>query len=157
MNGPPTTSRRRRPQRGIVAVEMAITLPFLLLLMLSVAELGRVLFQSNMLTKATRDAARYLANEAIVGGTDVIQIDAALETATKNLLIYGSTTAGQTPLLPQLSAGDITVSAPDTVHVSVVVNYTYRSMLGTALPSFGLGRELPFDIPLAAAVVMRAL
>jgi hypothetical protein len=38
---------------------MAITLPFLLLLMLSVAELGRVLFQSNMLDErrpATRRA-----------------------------------------------------------------------------------------------------
>jgi Flp pilus assembly protein TadG len=152
-----TTSSRRGRQRGIVAVEMAITLPFLLLLMLSIAELGRVLFQSNMLTKATRDAARYLAAEAIVGGTDVIQIDAALESETKNLLMYGSTTAANTPILPHLSAGDITVSSPDTVHVSVVVNYTYRSMLGAALPSFGLGDELPLDIPLAAAVIMRAL
>jgi Flp pilus assembly protein TadG len=150
-------STKRRLQRGTVAVEMAITLPFLLLLMLSVAELGRILFQNNMLTKATRDAARYLAGEAISGGTDVIQIDAALEAATKNLLIYGSTIGGQTPLLPQLSADDITVSAPDTVHVSVVVTYTYRSMLGDALPTFGFGDALPLDIPLAASVVMRAL
>jgi Flp pilus assembly protein TadG len=144
-------------QRGIVAVEMAITLPFLLFLMLAISELGRVLFQSNMLTKATRDAARYLANEAIVGGTDVIQIDAALVTATKNLLIYGKTAGGGNPILPQLAPGNITVTNPDSVHVSVTVNYTYRPMIGDTLPAFGLGPDIPLTIPLAATVIMRAL
>ena len=150
-----TTSGRRA--RGIVAVEMAITLPFLLFLMLAIAELGRVLFQSNMLTKATRDATRYLANEAIVGGTDVIQIDAALRTATQNLLMYGNTAGGGNPILPQLAAGDITVTNPDSVHVSVSVNYAYRPMIGDTLPAFGLGPDIPLTLPLAATVIMRAL
>jgi Flp pilus assembly protein TadG len=137
---------------------MAITLPFLLLLMLSIAELGRILFQSNMLTQASRDAARYLAGEAIAGSTGVIQIDAALATETRNLLVYGNTAGAGAAMLPHLEAGDVTVSSPDAVHVTVTVSYPYRSLLGAVLPDFGLGDgDILLDFPLRATTTMRAL
>ena len=42
-------------------VEFAIALPLLLLLLLAVAEFGRMLSHYNSLLQANRDAARYLA------------------------------------------------------------------------------------------------
>jgi Flp pilus assembly protein TadG len=57
-------------QSGLAAVEFAITLPVLLLLMLGTAELGRMLSQYDTLTKSVRDGCRYVASQtSIVGGT----------------------------------------------------------------------------------------
>jgi Flp pilus assembly protein TadG len=47
--------------RGAVAVEFGIVLIPLVLLVTGVAEVGRAMYQYEALTKATRDAARYLS------------------------------------------------------------------------------------------------
>lgn len=48
-------------RRGVVAIEMALILPVMLILAFGITELGRALYQYNGLVKATRGAARYLA------------------------------------------------------------------------------------------------
>jgi Flp pilus assembly protein TadG len=50
-------------QRGVVAVEMALILPVMLILVFGITELGRALYQYNSLVKATRGAVRYLAQQ----------------------------------------------------------------------------------------------
>jgi hypothetical protein len=45
--------------RGQSTVELALTLPVLMLLVLGIVDFGRVFVSANVLTHATRDAARY--------------------------------------------------------------------------------------------------
>jgi Flp pilus assembly protein TadG len=47
--------------KGTVMVELAIILPLLLLLLFGVTELGRALYQQNILTQAVELGGRYLA------------------------------------------------------------------------------------------------
>ncbi|MBP0634437.1 MULTISPECIES: TadE/TadG family type IV pilus assembly protein [unclassified Cupriavidus] len=58
------SQHNRRNRRGVVAVEFAMVLVPLLLLVSGVAEYGRAIYQYNALTKATRDAARFLSQYA---------------------------------------------------------------------------------------------
>jgi Flp pilus assembly protein TadG len=52
-------SRRGARQRGQAAVELALTLPLLLLIVLGIVDFGRVFIAADTLTHATREAARY--------------------------------------------------------------------------------------------------
>ncbi|MFW5470911.1 TadE/TadG family type IV pilus assembly protein [Knoellia sp. CPCC 206435] len=56
-----STNTRSRRERGAAAVEMAIVLPLLLLIMGGVVEFGRALFIQNMATNAAREGARMRA------------------------------------------------------------------------------------------------
>lgn len=146
----------RRHERGLAAVEFAILLPLVLLIMLATAELGRALFQYNTLTKAVRDGARYLSSVAIAGPTEVISLDADKVTGTRNLVIYGNTAGMGTPLLPGLASGQIAVTAPDALHVRVQAAYPYQSIFST-LPGFGVMSDIGTAWTLTAATSMRAL
>ena len=54
--------RRRRGQRGVAAVELAILLTFVLLVLaFGITEIGRALHQYDTLAKSARAAARYLS------------------------------------------------------------------------------------------------
>jgi len=77
----------RPGQRGTAIIEFAIALPLLLFLLLATAETGRLLSQYDTLNKAVRDAARYLATNALGGTTGVVSITPQLQTATANLVV----------------------------------------------------------------------
>lgn len=53
--------KSRRKERGAVAVEMAIVLPLLLLILLGIIEFGRVFNVQVSLTQAAREGARHAA------------------------------------------------------------------------------------------------
>jgi hypothetical protein len=53
----PTRSRRRR-QAGNVAVELALALPFLLLIIAGIVDLGMLYWEKHVLTNAAREGAR---------------------------------------------------------------------------------------------------
>lgn len=146
-----------RSQRGIAMVEFAIALPLLLFLMLATAEFGRMLSQYDTLTKAVRDGVRYAASTAVVGSTGVVYITPAIQTAVANLVATGDVDGSGTPLLPGLTAADVTVTDAGNGYVSVSATYAYQPMLGATLPTFGLGGSIPLAITLNTASVMRAL
>ncbi|WP_407709787.1 TadE/TadG family type IV pilus assembly protein [Arthrobacter nitrophenolicus] len=58
-------------ERGAVAVEMAIVLPLLLLILLGIIEFGRVYNVQVSLTQAAREGARYAAIHHADAGLDV--------------------------------------------------------------------------------------
>ncbi|WP_183268405.1 TadE/TadG family type IV pilus assembly protein [Burkholderia pseudomallei] len=98
--------------RGAVAVEFAIVMIPLVLLATGVAEFGRAIYQYEALTKATRDAARYLST--------YLPTDPAYPLAQAQCLaVYGSTTCGSTgsELAPGLATSMVIVCdaahAPD--------------------------------------------
>ena len=56
-----STTNRRRRERGAAAVEMAIVLPVLLLVMGGIVDFGRALFTQNIATNAAREGVRMRA------------------------------------------------------------------------------------------------
>lgn len=146
-----------RSKRGVATIEFAICAPILLLLLLATAEVGRVLFQYNTLTKTVRDGVRYACSNASVGTTRIVDITTQVASETRNLVVTGNTAGTGSPLLPGLTVGDVEVEDAGNGFVSVEVNYDYTPMLGASLPTFGLGDPINLAIPLTATVVMRAL
>ena len=61
----------KRNERGAVAVEMAILLPVLLLILVGIVEFGRALNVQVSLTQAAREGARYAAVHYKDGSLDV--------------------------------------------------------------------------------------
>ncbi|MCA7937147.1 TadE/TadG family type IV pilus assembly protein [Burkholderia cepacia] len=95
---------RRSRTRGVVAVEFAIVLMPMILLATGVAEFGRAIYQYETLTKATRNAARYLSVW--------LPTDSAYPVSQAQcLVVYGSTTCGSsgTELVPGLTTSMVTI------------------------------------------------
>lgn len=145
-------------QSGVAALEFAIALPVLLLLLLATAEVGRLLSQYDTLTKAVRDATRYLASNALGGSTGVVVITPQVQTQTQNLVVTGNVNGTGGALLPGLVVGNVTVTTVDSAHVSVTASYNYQPLFGAVMPTFGTGSgSVSFSFPLIATCVMRGL
>jgi Flp pilus assembly protein TadG len=86
-------------QRGVAAVEAALLMVPLMILLYGIAEGGFLVFQYNTITKSTRDAARYLST---------VPAGAGHATATC-LAVYGNTGCSGDPLVPGLAAGNVQI------------------------------------------------
>lgn len=156
-------SRSRWRQRGTVTIEFMVVAPILLLLLLGISEFGHALYQSNTLTKSVRDGARYLSSVANGGSGGSSVIEAIDATETVNLVVYGNTAGGGSPVVPGLTASHISLSclgcattgSPD--HVVVRAQWPYQSILGGSLPTFGFGADLPLGFTVTTSATMRVL
>lgn len=91
-----------RKESGAVAVEMALLLPMLVLLLFGVTEFGRAIYQYNALAKAVRDSARYLSQFA--PGDPVRSLEA------RSMVLCGATDcSGKPPLVPGMSISYVRV------------------------------------------------
>lgn len=145
-------------QRGLAAVELALILPFLVMLLLGTAELGRLLYQYTSLTKATQDGARYVASRAYNGTTGNIIITAAVKTNAKNLVVCGYPNCNnRDPHIRGLNDSHVTVSNPTVDHISVSANFTYQPMISETLFMPNGRPAIDIQIPLRTTVFMRAL
>ena len=142
-------------QRGLAIVETAITLPFLLFVMLAATELTNAFIQHMSLTKAVRDGARWAAEEAIVSNT--FRWTGALEKESRNLVVYGNRAGSGTPLIPGLSIDDVIARPVGGNNIEVSVNYPYSGIFGSVLPSFGYGSNISTLFNMNATVTMKAL
>jgi len=150
----PTTFFR---QRGIALVETAITLPFLLFVMLAASEITFAFVQHTTLTKAVRDGVRYAAEEAI-DGTLTFNLTAAIRNDTKRLVVYGNTAGVGAPAAVGLTVGNVTVTNLGNDIVEVSLTYPYAGILGSVLPTFGYGtNNISLLFNMDATVAMRAL
>jgi Flp pilus assembly protein TadG len=164
MNTSKYFSRKGR-QRGLAMTEFVIVLPVMLLLMLATAELGRAFYQYNILTKAVRDGARYLASNAIQGTTGIIDIS-GVQAATQNLVVYGNTAGSGKPLLEGWSESNdpdnpdkVTVGKGEqqpTTHVQVSATFLFKPLF-SKIPTFGFGNDIELGMTFHASVTMRAL
>ncbi len=144
-------------ERGVATVEFAIVLPVILFLTLAVAELGRGFIQYNALTRATRDAVRYVASNALVGQAQVLDLNANLRTAAANLLVYGKTVAIGQPALPGLSPANVTLTDAGNNNVTLTVAYAYQPLIGPLVPGLQSANSVGGAFTMRAAVTMRAL
>src|SRR5579863_993013 len=92
-------------QRGVAALETAIALPVLLMLLMVTAEVGRLLSQYDTLTKAVRDGARFLASNSLGGTSGVVVLSAPIPAQTQYLVVFGNINGTGTPILPGLTTG----------------------------------------------------
>ena len=147
-----------RAQRGLAMVELALTLPLLVLLMLTFAEFGRMLFQYNSMEQASRDAGRYVASQAWNSTLGTVQLSTALIAQTRNVAVYGvpANPNGYPAAAPGLTTGNVTVSAVGTDHVRVSIAYNFVPVIGSSIPAL-FGSSVPLGLLLTSTVVMRAL
>jgi len=152
MRTPATLTR----QRGLAVVEAAITLPFLLFVMFAATEFTFAFVQHTTLTKAARDAARYVAEEAI-DGTLTMNLTTAIQDDARRLLVYGNKAGTGTPLVSGLDVNDVSVTDVGSENIEVSVTYPYTGILGSVLPGFGYGSDISLLFSMSATVTMRAL
>ena len=134
----------RRLQRGVAAVELALVLPVLLLLIFTTTEFGRAVYHYGVLTHSVRQAVRYLSTQTPGEG---------VETARK-LVIYGNPEGTGAPQLPGLGASQVPApsweylgAAPPIQVVTVrVTGYRFQSMLTTFFGQRLLGPIIFSDI-----------
>ena len=144
-------------QRGLALVETAITLPFLLFVMLAASEVTNAFVQHMTLTKAVREGARWAAEEAIIDGSGTFNLDVALEDEVRNLVVYGNRSGAGTPVINGLTMNDVTVADVGNENIEVSVNFPYSGIFGSVLPSFGYGSSISLLFNMSATVTMRAL
>lgn len=131
--------------RGIAAVELALLLVPLLLIVLGVAEFGRAIHTFNTLGKGARDAARHLSQHG--------PGDAAVQAEARCLAVHGRADCSGAALAPGLSTAQVQVCdalACPATHASqatgegvvnlatvTITGYVFDSVLDIALPGVG--------------------
>ena len=146
--------RFARNESGGTLAELAILIPFLVVMLAAVAELGRLFQTYTTLSKSTRAAARYLSNNAY---------DTTHITLAKNIAVCGKTNCtGTAPVAQHLTADNVVVAPdaeftagggsgnPTSVTISIT-NYNFQ-------PLFNLGRLLQADsftnLPIGSSTTM---
>ena len=106
-------------EQGSQVIELAVVFPFLLVLFVGVAELGRLFYTYTTLAKATKVGARYLSTQRDVKSSDPTKV-AAVKLKAQRLVVCGNTVTcvGQTPIVPGLDvnnpANSVAVTLPAT-------------------------------------------
>jgi Flp pilus assembly protein TadG len=94
-----------RLARGVAAVELALLLTPLTLLVFGVAEFGRAIYQYDTLTKSVRDAARLLSQYNPAGS-------AYPSAQAQCLAVYGNTGCTGSALAPGLTTSMVVICNP---------------------------------------------
>jgi Flp pilus assembly protein TadG len=143
---------------GIAAVEMAIVLPIVLLLLMPVGEFGRAFIQYSRLSHRVLAGARFVADNAYADSSGVASLSSTIGAQARNLVVFGSTAGGSTPAVPGLSTSQVVIQVEPAGTVRVSIVYPYQSVVGGVLPMFGFGGDLLTGaLVLRPRAVMRAL
>ncbi|HLO00720.1 MAG TPA: TadE family protein [Pyrinomonadaceae bacterium] len=121
---------KNHSERGTAIVEFAITAAFFLMIIMAIISGGHLFFTHNAMVESTRRGARYAATQCKPALAGCIGSDTSLE-RVKNVVLYGTPTAGSAPLVNGLTPANIQVDysndfgvAQGTVSVKIVT-YTY--------------------------------
>jgi uncharacterized membrane protein len=124
---------RAKRQRGAAAVEFALVLPILLVLLLGIIDFGLYFYNDLQLTQAARDAARYLSvDNSASAQTTISDAEARLVSATMS--------GWAPPAVP---------GHGESFTVQLEATYSFITPLPTLIP--GLGSDLGIN----ASAIMR--
>ncbi|KVA04342.1 pilus assembly protein TadE [Burkholderia latens] len=118
---------RARAARGVVSLEFALMLPFLLMVLIGIIDVSLLLCDKAVITNASREAARagVVLRVPMLTTTQIANV--ALGYTQNNLVSGGAATA---PTVTVTQANGTTSGSA----LTVTVTYTYSGMvLGTAL------------------------
>lgn len=93
-------------QKGVAAVEFGLLLIPLVTLAFGITELGRAMYQYNAISKATRDAARYMSMQT--------PGSAGAMTTARCLVVHGNPACSGSSLAPGLTLANVTVKDSST-------------------------------------------
>lgn len=99
---------KNHSERGTAIVEFAITAAFFLMMIMAIISGGHLFFTHNALVESTRRGARYAATQCKPNLAGCLNSDTSLD-RIKNVVLYGTPTAGTSPLVNNLTAANITV------------------------------------------------
>jgi Flp pilus assembly protein TadG len=125
-------------ERGTAIVEFTLTAAVFLMMIVGIVSAGHLFFTYNAMVESTRRGARYAATLAkpVTGFCDNAS---ATVDPVKNMVLYGTTTAGTRTLVNNLQPSNVTVCysadygvAQGTVSVKIE-GYTYRFALGKVI------------------------
>jgi len=129
------TLKAARNRRGSAMLEFAIGSGVLVAAFAGTFQFGYTFLQYNNLENAVARGARY-ASLRTYDSINPTPTD-AFKTAVKNMVVYGSPTAGTSPVLPGLTVanvnvtpGPFTLGIPSTMTVSIS-GYTINSIFAT--------------------------
>ncbi|MEI5675823.1 MULTISPECIES: TadE family protein [unclassified Nocardioides] len=152
MEGP--GRRRAREERGAAALEFALVVPFLLLIVFGIISFGFMLGFRQSLSQAATEGARAAAvqldpsartADATAAVTDALA--GVGVTCTSGVLFRDATAAGT------CAVGTATACAGAPAHNCVTVTLTYRYAANPAVPSLpGVGAAMPDELTYAATV-----
>jgi len=144
----PHWMRLRRDDRGVALMEMALTLPLLLLISVGILEFGRAFQTWQIVTNAAREGARV----AVLPG-----ISDSMVTARVNEYIQaGVLDAGVTPAVTINRTASISFGTGTATGSQVVVSYPFKFMvLHSVAQLFGNSNPLGNDFTMAASATMR--
>lgn len=109
-------TRRFRSERGAVAVEFALVVPLLLLLLFSIVSVSRAFQVQGTLSGAAREAARTMA----------MQNDPA---AARSAAVFAASTASVPLTAGQISINPTTCTGkPATQNITVVIEHPFQPM-----------------------------
>ena len=133
-----------------------VTAPFVLLLLLASAEIGRAFIHYATLTYAIRDATRFVTTNAINGTTGVVQLSSTVITEAQNLAVYGHVGGTGNARLPSFQPSQVSIADIGSSNIQVTATYPYQPMLGAVLPGF-IGNPINLGFTMVVAVTMRAI
>lgn len=99
---------RKESESGTAIVEFTITAVAFLMIIMAIVSAGHLFFTHNALVESTRRGARFAALQAMPG-TEACQNNSTTVDPVKNMVLYGTTTAGTSTLVHNLQASNITV------------------------------------------------
>lgn len=146
-------------QKGIASVELAIILPLMVFLLISVLEAGMAFSRYNNLTKAVRDGARYMSLNSIQGtggAICIIQSTSCPHVArAKQLIAYNHISASTDSILPNANTINVTFTIVGANNIATTAKYRHDLISGNLINSF-FGTSFPLYFTLTSTVVMRA-
>lgn len=122
-----------KPQRGLAAVEFVLISPLLILFMAMFIEIGSVFIDYQTLNKSVRNGARHAVNN--IYGDANANLQRAPDDETKNIVVFGIRTGGETPLLPGLTVENVTI-APDLADVDSEITMVTVTAVYDYMPIF---------------------
>ena len=153
-------ARRRQRQEGVAAVEFALVLPFLIILLMGLIDFGHLFFSVNTITNAAREAARRAAVQDSATSAEAAADEAANQYLAPAGLAPGSASgsiaANCSIKCPTVTVTALSAANPDTIRVVITIVGPFQNITGfsyAVLPGF----TNPFDlmVDLSATSEMR--
>lgn len=142
---------KKDTQGGVAAVELALLITLLLLIVAGVVEFGRSIWYYDALSKGTRDSARYLsyAKESETVAINASHINKAIE-----MLEFAANEAN----VPGFKAEYVTVTCDtdcDETPTHVTVKVAYPILIGELIPFFVTLVPTTWNVTLSPQTTMR--
>ncbi len=151
----PRIFRKRPVDDGNAAVEFALVLPFLLVLLMGMVEFGRVLYNQQVITNAVRDASRASATdfEPYVDAANRILGPAHIPSPALSCIT--SPSAGQTSICQTTVTIPVGAATTDAHQVAISYNIQYITPLGSLLELLSGNSGWGAGVMITSTAVMR--